>query len=579
MAWLTKTKKQISKPLHATMLMDAHIEAVRCASVNDPWLCSTSTRPRDSAGGAGTSCVHMQVDASSRNHHGLSIAIPTADLELDTAIDCGLLSGLFKSFAADPTTAAADSSRATNRRPSIASTALSLRTLLRASFSNSPPVSPTRTRAVRSPIVAKELMLARLEEDLQALGSRRKDGSFDSIDADMARPLSPPASDQGDTDSDIYGDPDGQALACSDVFGLETAYRLGPGRHNGAAGHDDDTYDGFEDGAAGHDDDTYDDGFEDASDPACAAAEASEGRAANTWGLDGSVDGGGAHWETPLMLAAAHGLTNEVKLLLQQEAVKANLAAADSHGTTALIYAAIHHQEAVVTQLIKHTDATQIAWQDHSGRTAFHWACALGSAACADLLLTACRSMAFIEAGDGNTPLHTAVRERHDDVVDVILELLSSNQSKRLLATTNADGLTPVELARSTGSSTVCETLARVALAGGVKREHEGHGTTPSPCGGSHKRKAVHDEPGEGGRGMDVMSASGGLSSREKSRNKKNKQMREVRKMRSEDEKHSKEQVQQLAARNQTLAEALATMRAEAAQLRAQALNVCETQN
>ena len=234
----------------------------------------------------------------------------------------------------------------------------------------------------------------------------------------------------------------------------------------------------------------------------------------------------------------------------------------------------------------------QIAFQDTAGRTALHWACAVGSGACADLLLTANRSTAFVEAHDGNTPLHTAVLGDHTGVAQAILHSLSSNQRKRLLATINADGLSPVQLAeqrssrsRHTTTSSDGRTILQCLVPWRGDRNSAspptatGEGswcldldpsscaragtsdTTAHPCRKRTSDNANLDETG----GMCNIE---GQRPRETARAKKNRQMRESRKMQAEDDTHSIHQVAALEAISRRLKETLAIVRKEAATLR-----------
>ena len=125
-----------------------------------------------------------------------------------------------------------------------------------------------------------------------------------------------------------------------------------------------------------------------------------------------------------------------------------DLSLTNHQGMTALMVAVVQKHDDAVARLLQDPRVTAMA-QDATGRTALHWACALGSSACADLLVTMHLETVFAESDNGDTPCHTAVLGDHTDVIDKLLNILSAKQQKKLLGTPNAAGLTPLGLARA----------------------------------------------------------------------------------------------------------------------------------
>ena len=159
---------------------------------------------------------------------------------------------------------------------------------------------------------------------------------------------------------------------------------------------------------------------------------------------------------TCLMLAVRDGALLTIEALLRSGA---DVSLKNHQGMTALIQATLQCRLDVVARLLQDNGAAAMA-QDSSGRTALHWACALGSAPCADLLVTINIDTVFLESNNGDTPCHAAILGDHVEVVDMLLKILSTKQQKKLLNTPNAAGFTPIELAQDVLANNMVKFLA-----------------------------------------------------------------------------------------------------------------------
>ena len=117
---------------------------------------------------------------------------------------------------------------------------------------------------------------------------------------------------------------------------------------------------------------------------------------------------------TPLHIAAGHGLTDVVELLLEN---KANVNALDKFGRTALIDALNSGKIELVSLLLANGCQVEIACRD--GRTALHIAVLHDLKEVVKLLL---ENKANIEARDnrGSTPLHIAVEHNQEQMVKLL---------------------------------------------------------------------------------------------------------------------------------------------------------------
>jgi hypothetical protein len=193
-----------------------------------------------------------------------------------------------------------------------------------------------------------------------------------------------------------------------------------------------------------------------------------------------AVDMGGC---TPLHHAAAAGAVLLVERLL---AAGARPNHANYKGSTPLIQAAVHGHTTVISTLLAHGRdgggggggsggggggsgggrKVKVDQQDSSGRTALHWAAAVGAVGCADLLVTSNPEFAFIEADNGDSPAHVAVRGDRADVLRRIFTVLTVHQRSTLVAMINADDLTVVQLAHSLMAIRCLALLDELAAAG-----------------------------------------------------------------------------------------------------------------
>ena len=98
--------------------------------------------------------------------------------------------------------------------------------------------------------------------------------------------------------------------------------------------------------------------------------------------------------------------------------------------------------------------------QDSTGRTALHWACAVGAAQCADLLVTFKPESVFAESQIGDTCCHVAIRTNRVDIVRMLFTALTPGQRKKLLEWENGSGLTPVQLAAHVKANECSQVLA-----------------------------------------------------------------------------------------------------------------------
>lgn len=80
----------------------------------------------------------------------------------------------------------------------------------------------------------------------------------------------------------------------------------------------------------------------------------------------------------------------------------------NNQGMAPLTLATCQKHYAVVELLLAHP-LVQPDRQDVTGRTALHWACALGATSCASVLSRASPKTAFVEANNGSNPFQLAV--------------------------------------------------------------------------------------------------------------------------------------------------------------------------
>lgn len=118
------------------------------------------------------------------------------------------------------------------------------------------------------------------------------------------------------------------------------------------------------------------------------------------------------HGKTPLILAAAHGYTNILRVLLQDRLIRVRLAV--------------------------------------SGMTAIHWAAFNGHASAVRLLLSYTKNWGML----GRTPMHLAAKTGHHDVVLLLLK-----QKSREVNTKDPFGLTALHLAARNGHTAIVRAL------------------------------------------------------------------------------------------------------------------------
>lgn len=168
------------------------------------------------------------------------------------------------------------------------------------------------------------------------------------------------------------------------------------------------------------------------------------------------VDARDAEGNTPLMHAGSIGAIEVVGGLL---AAGASVAAPNFRGSTALIQASIHGQRDILGHLLQEAGANP-EQQDSTGRTALHWACAVGATQCADLLVTFKPESVFAESQIGDTSCHVAIRTNRAEIVRMLFAALTPGQRKKLLESENGSGLTPVQLADQVKAAECSQILA-----------------------------------------------------------------------------------------------------------------------
>lgn len=147
--------------------------------------------------------------------------------------------------------------------------------------------------------------------------------------------------------------------------------------------------------------------------------------------------------DTPLMWAARTGDVATVNLLLL---ARADANAVNGNGASALVLAATQTHYGVVERLLRH-EGVNADQPDRAGRTALHWACALGAAPCVTVLMRAAPVCAFAEAESGATPCHVAINDDNAGCVEAVVAQLSERQRLKLYVMVDAEGLNLMDAA------------------------------------------------------------------------------------------------------------------------------------
>ena len=183
-----------------------------------------------------------------------------------------------------------------------------------------------------------------------------------------------------------------------------------------------------------------------------ARADTALGRLEDDAVLEALLDAGAAagagdrQGRAPLHIAAAHGQTGAVRLLL---AHGARADAADDWGGTPLHRA----QDAGVARMLLAAGATRDE-PDHEGRTPLHAAIAAGHDEVVDLLLAGGADVT-VEDTDGRTPLHLAASAGRALTVEKLIDQGAKVNVR------DGDGRTPLFWAEAAGHKLVVTTLRR----------------------------------------------------------------------------------------------------------------------
>jgi len=179
---------------------------------------------------------------------------------------------------------------------------------------------------------------------------------------------------------------------------------------------------------------------------------------------------------TPLHLAARYDSEGVVKVLLD---ARSDTEARDRDGMTPLYHAARYDNEGIVKALL-HAGANTEA-RDRDGRTPLHLAARYYSDAVVKALLTA---GANIEAGDGDgmTPLHHAAFNDSWGVVKILLDKEADKEAK------DGDGMTPLHHAAHVSIKSIVKALLD---AGANKEAKDGDGMTPLHHAAFNNNKGV----------------------------------------------------------------------------------------
>ncbi|TFJ82444.1 hypothetical protein NSK_006270 [Nannochloropsis salina CCMP1776] len=156
--------------------------------------------------------------------------------------------------------------------------------------------------------------------------------------------------------------------------------------------------------------------------------------------------------ETPLHVAAAEGVLEAVRLLLQ---AGASPAAVDKAGYTPLHWAAGKGHEKVVEELLKHNADANAT--DKNGLTPLHRAAYWGQTACIKELLYKGGADANVQDHLQHTPFMMAAWFGKIDSAREIFEKMKSND----IQLPNVWGLTPLEWARQSNRSEVAAFIER----------------------------------------------------------------------------------------------------------------------
>jgi ankyrin repeat protein len=146
---------------------------------------------------------------------------------------------------------------------------------------------------------------------------------------------------------------------------------------------------------------------------------------------------------TPLIHAASNGRMEHARLLL---AADAHIAAFCDHGICPLIAATIGGHYGMVSLLSLHPCANP-AHKDSSGRTALHWAGALGNTRAVIPLLRKNSDLILSETEMGETPPFTAVRGDHGPALQAMFSVASLKERVETLTMHTALGQTLFEVA------------------------------------------------------------------------------------------------------------------------------------
>ena len=134
----------------------------------------------------------------------------------------------------------------------------------------------------------------------------------------------------------------------------------------------------------------------------------------NTVSVDNSWSG--------LTIAAHKNYLDLLDLLLSHPDIKINLTTKNSEQSTALMFACISGNPAIVSRLVEE-EQLDINHQNQDGNTAAHLAIAKGHTECLRLLAGTGKVDFNIKNKWGNTPLFRALFHGHTDIVDILLKI------------------------------------------------------------------------------------------------------------------------------------------------------------
>eukprot|EP00039_Didymoeca_costata_P029062 m.23150 g.23150 ORF g.23150 m.23150 type:complete len:1382 (+) comp7469_c0_seq1:205-4350(+) len=168
---------------------------------------------------------------------------------------------------------------------------------------------------------------------------------------------------------------------------------------------------------------------------------------------------------TPLMYACRDGNEPVVQRLMKEGG---SPACADLTGMTPYMLCATYDRVNALTTLLD-LDGTVVNAKDRNGRTALHWAVAVGSMDCLSVLLVAEGIDITVADNEGETFLHYAAKSGNEKVLEILSHNVPRQRIQRLVAIKSSDETKAEDVAAANGhenyGSLLKEWMAKATLA------------------------------------------------------------------------------------------------------------------